>query len=225
MSRSTVAGALLVLTLALAATASGASAAKLTLSEGGVALAPGASVFAEEGRIQVFTSEGAIQCNPEPELELYLAVVTNSKGSDELGLKGLSERQEFCRSFTGNAEVLLGSLGSFLKVNVKGQATVGLHPSLTLVFEHEEYADRRYEGIECDYGRERLHGTNTATPGAQALQIALEGPLSLHSASSQFGAVSLSKATAHHLCPEAEVSISLPLIDGEHGVVEEQISP
>lgn len=225
MSRSTVAGALLVLSIALGATASGASAAKLTLSEGGVALAPGAPIFAEGGSIQVFTSEGAIQCSPEPELELSFGVVTNSKGSDELGLKRLSENQETCRSFTGNAEVLLESLGSFLKVNAKGEATVGLHPSLTLVFEHEEYAGTRYEGIECDYGRERLRGTNTATPSPQALQIAFEGALSLHEAFSQFGAVPLSKTKAHHLCPEAELSISLPSIEGETGVIEEQTSP
>ncbi len=225
MSRSTVAGALLVLSIALGATASGASAAKLTLSEGGVALAPGASISAEEGHIQVFTSEGSIECNPEPEIELSLGVVTNSKGSDELGLEGLFERQQTCRSFTGNAEVLLQSLGSFLKVNVKGQTTVGLHPTLTLVFEHEEYAGTRYEGIECHYGRERLHGTNTATPSPQALQIALGDPVSLHSAFSRYGAVSLSKANAHHLCPEAELSISLPIINGEHGVIEEQTSP
>ncbi|MHB8234029.1 MAG: hypothetical protein ACYDHT_05175 [Solirubrobacteraceae bacterium] len=225
MSRSTVAGALLVLTLALGATASGASAAKLTLSEGGVALAPGAPVFVEEGRIQVFTSEGPIACSPEPEIELNLAVVTNSKGSDELGLKGLSERQEFCRSFTGNAEVLLESLGSFLKVNAKGQASVGLHPSLTLVFEHEEYAGTRYEGIQCNYGRERLRGTNTATPSPQALQIAFEGALALHGAFAQFGADRLSKTNARHLCPEAELSVSLPSIEGETGVIQEQVSP
>lgn len=223
MSRSTVAGALLVLSLALGASASGASAAKLTLSEGGVALAPGSPVFAEEGRIQVFTSEGAIECSPEPELEVFFRVVTNSKGSDELGIERLSESQETCRSFTGNAEVLLQSLGSFLKLNAKGQASFGLHPSLTLVFEHEEYAGTRYEGIECDYGRERLRGTNTATPSPQALQIAFEGALSLHEAFSRNGAVQLSKAKAHHLCPEAELNVSFPSI--ENGAIEEQTSP
>ena len=126
MSRSTVAGALVVLLLALGATASGASAAKLTLSDGGVALAPGAPIYTDHGSIRVYTSEGSIACSPEPEVELDLGVVTNSKGSDELGLEGgLRESQETCRSFTGNADVFLDSLGSFLKVNAKGHATVG----------------------------------------------------------------------------------------------------
>lgn len=221
MSRLTVAGALLGLLLVLGATASGASAAKLTLSEGGVALAPGAPIYAEEGDIQVYTSDGPIACSPDAEVELYLGVVTNSKGTDELGLKRFSERQETCRSFTGNAEVLLDGLGSFLKVNANGKATVGSNPTLTLFFEHEEYGGTRYEGIDCNYRRGALRGTSTATATRQALQITLEGALSLHDAFFDNGAAELSKAKAHHLCPAAELSISLGSIEGETGVIEE----
>jgi hypothetical protein len=217
MNRAVVAGTFFLLLLALGATASGASAAKLTLSEGGVALAPGETIYAEKGRIEVETSNGPIECSFVPEVDLTLSVVTNSKTRDELGINRLSERQETCRSFTGNAEIHLESLGSFVKVTAEGKSIAGLYPTLKLLFEHVEYQGTRYEGVECVYRRERLPGTNTATPNLQALQIAFEGKLRLRPL--------LSSAKAGHLCPaEANLSISLPLIESETAVIEEQTS-
>jgi hypothetical protein len=216
MFRSAVAGALVLLLIAIGAAASSASAAKLTLSEGGVALAPGQPVYGEEGYVTVYTSDGAIECNPEPEFELGLSVVTNSKESDELALETLFERQETCRSFTGNAEVLLRSLGSVLKINAKGKASVGLDPTLELFFEHVEYGEYFHDNVECVYRRGTLHGTSTATPSREPLQVGLEDALPLRAA--------LSSAEARHLCPaKAELTISFS-IDGETGPIEEQTS-
>lgn len=221
MSRSMAVVSALVSVFALGATASAASAAKLTLSQGGVALAPGQAVFAEDGQIQVNTSDGPLEC-PFGALEanLELSVVTNSRGKDELEVNRFHERElGSCRSFTGNSEARLGSVGSFLKLDADGTALTGLYPTLTLLFEHEEYAGLRYTDIECTYRRERLRGTNTATPALQRLQIDVGGKLTLH--------LPLSSPKARRLCPsDAEVSVSFPFIEGETGeLIEEQTSP
>jgi hypothetical protein len=219
MSRATAAAPLLLCVLALGATAGEASAARLTLSEGGVALAPGDRMYAEEGRIEVNTSAGPIECPFSPlQVALYLSVVTNSKGKDELEINGLHERQfEPCRSFTGNTDVVLRSLGSFVKLDAEGNATAGWNPTLELLFEHEEHQGGRYENVECLYRRERLPGTSTATPSPQALQLEFDGVLPLRPA--------LSSAKARDLCPaEAEPNISWPYIEGEPGIIEEHTS-
>jgi hypothetical protein len=214
MVRAAVASALLLLVLAVGAAPAGASAAKLTLSEGGVALVPGQNVYGEEGQLYVEPSQGWVECSFGPEVELYSSLATNSKASDELRVTGVHEREAECRSYTGNVEVALDSLGSTLKINTKGKATVGQDPTLELLFEHVLYQGNFHPNISCVYQRGSLHGTSTATPTREPLQIGLEGTLSLRAASSS--------PEAHRLCPaDAEVSVAFAM-DGETGAIEEQ---
>jgi hypothetical protein len=214
--------ALTVAVLAMSGIAAGiASAAKLTLSEGGAVLATGA-FFEAYGynSLSVNTSLGAIECEYYfVQTHMELNVVTNSKGTDELEIGRVNGGgQEACRSFTGNAFFHLESLDGPLKLRASGKATTGA-VALLIEFEHVTYQEERYSDVECFFSAKRLTGSNTATTNRQPLAIELEGQLKLDR--------SLSSENAKHICPKtAELSMSFPLTENEEGEeeIEEQLT-
>jgi hypothetical protein len=203
MRRIKVAGLALVAVLAAGAMATDtASAAKLTLSEGGVALLPG-DYFEMWGteNLQVSTSEGSPECN-DPSTGLEVSVLTNSKNTDELRIEHLFGTELVCRSDFGNTYVYLRSLGNTLKLRSNGKASSG-EVALDIVYEQIEYHEQRYEGVTCSFPGKHLTGTNTASTSRQRLEVQLGGELRLDSAGSS--------ENAKHLCPKtADIDLSLP---------------
>jgi hypothetical protein len=218
MQRLTVTCITLVALLAVGATlSSSASAEKLTMSEGATALPPGDPVWFE-GDDALRIEASGVECPRSGAAEVGLGVLTNSRQRDTLALNYFDiSGRPLCRSFTGNAEAGLLSLGRVVKLRATGEATVG-PVAVEIHFEHEEYKEREYENFSCVYTRNALSGTNTATATAQALHVTFEGELKLKAASSS--------EDARHLCPgEAEMSLTLPRVEGETGIIEEQIAP
>jgi hypothetical protein len=220
MQRLAVTCTTLVALFALSATvSSSASAEKLTLTEGATALQPGDLVWLE-GPDALSIKASGVGCGPSSgTAELGTDVLTNSRKTDKLQLKYIdgTELAAPCQSFTGNADASLESLGEVVKLRATGEATVG-PVAVEIGFEHEKYREREYHQISCVYRRNTLFGANTATTTAQALHLEFEGDLRLK--------VSLSSEQARHLCPgEAEMSLSLPKVEGEEGIIDEQIAP
>lgn len=176
------AGATLLAVLAItAATAGTASATKLTLSEGGVALAAGTlfEAYGEENLL-LDTSIGFFECvgvRSEPTFGLKLEVVTNGKASDELkvlGSGGTAGSGECRGGSLGHAAVHAIVLGP-LKVNAKGKATEG-----PVVFHIEWERGRGPEGFaECYFAGRKLKGANNATMSRAPLELELGGTLKL----------------------------------------------
>jgi hypothetical protein len=219
MRRIKVAGLALVAVLATGAMATDtASAAKLTLSEGGVALLPG-DYFEMWGseNLQISTAEGSPECN-DPITGLEVSVLSNSKNTDELRIEDLFGTELVCRSGFGNTYVYLRSLGNPLKLRSNGKASSG-EVALDIVYEQIEYHGERYEGVSCSFPGKHLSGTNTATTGRQRLEVHLEGALRLDTAGSS--------ENARHRCPKtADIDLSLPRNENHSeafGEVEEQI--
>ncbi|HME01789.1 MAG TPA: hypothetical protein VKG38_02005 [Solirubrobacteraceae bacterium] len=199
--------------LAISAIAAGpASAAKLTLSEGGVALAP-ASEFLIGGRsnLEVDTSLGKLECaSAHDETGLYLADVTNSKEKDVLNDYVFGGDVAPCQSFTGNAYVDIYSLSEhILSLQANGEAHTTGPVAIEIGF-----SALHGEQVFCHYSAKRLIGDNTATTSRQALEVGLGAKLTLSSASSR------------KVCPKtAEMSFSLYETEGPMGgTVEEQVS-
>jgi hypothetical protein len=218
MQRLTVAFIALFALFATSATiSSSASAEKLTMSEGAMALQPGELVWFEGGDALRIEASG-VECPRSGGAEIGLGVLTNSRQRDTLALKHFDiSGRPLCRSFTGNAEAGLLSLGRVVKLRATGEATVG-PVAVEIHFEHEEYKEREYENFSCVYTRNAMSGTNTATATAQALHVTFEGELKLKASSSS--------EDARHLCPgEAEMSLTLPEVEGEIGIIEEQVTP
>jgi hypothetical protein len=220
MQRRTVTLVAILSLLALSATVtSSASAEKLTLSEGGKALEPGTTIFLEGHNALGIRAE-RVECERKmSSFELFASVLTNSKKKDKLHINGFQggDLPAPCRSFTGNADAGLVSLGEVLKLGADGEATVG-PVEVRIFFEHEEYNGEKYKEILCVYRRSKLLGTNTATPTAQELGVEFGGNLPLRA--------SLSSEKAVHLCPgEAEVSLTLPTTESQTGIIEEHVAP
>jgi hypothetical protein len=199
--------------LAISAIATGtASAAKLTLTEGGSALAPGAFFeIVGEGAMSFETSEGTIECdNTFESSALEVEVVTNSKGNDELRIARFSGNSEDgCESFTGNASAELNVSGP-LRLRGSGRATTG-PVSARIHFLHVFPEDQE---ADCVYTAGHFDGTNPATPTPHPLSLALAGLLKLNRADSS--------AEAKRLCPKTtEVELSLP--DTENGALETEM--
>ena len=156
--------------------AGGASAAKLTLSEDGSALAPGAFVemFGYDA-ISYEPSDGYLQCGEDfTRTEMQLSVTTNAAGRDELQLESFFEgNQEVCESFTGNAVTDLG-VGGPVDLRAGGKATTGA-ARLYVEYEHIEGE----HDVECIYTAKHLKGANTATPTRQQLALEFGGKLTL----------------------------------------------
>jgi hypothetical protein len=196
--------ALVAFLASVAAAAGSASAARLTLSSGGEALAT-PDAFEAEGldSLEVTTSKGSLECEEYFRRSgLELQVLTNAKGTDELAVDRLfGDYQEPCRSFTGNASFDLESLSGPLKLRANTKATAGA-ATLLIVYEHLEY----HNNVECFYSATSLKGSNTASATRQELAIELGGKLKLDS--------SRSSQDAKQLCPNtAELSWSLPLTE------------
>jgi hypothetical protein len=210
----------LVTLLAVSATPSSASAEKLILTEGATTLQPGDEFWLEGDSVLSVEASG-VECGRRYEsTELDVSVLTNSKGTDKLQLKHLEggELPAPCRSFTGNVDVTVESLGEVVKLKPTGKATVG-PVVVQMFFEHERYKETTYEDFSCIYARNTLAGTNNATTTAQALGVSFAGELSLKP--------SLSSEKAKQLCPgKAEISLSVPSAEGaKGGVIEERIAP
>lgn len=215
-------GSAAFIALAVSAIAAGpASAAKLTLSEDGTALAPG-DVFEAYGDESPFvsTSSGEIEC-PYGFVRngIELAVETNSASKDELKpLRLYGGSGEVCRSFTGNAWPSLESLGGPVTVRANNKASAG-PSSLAIEFEHVTYKEVEHYGVDCVYSTKHLSGFNTATATRQPLVIELEGKLKLDRSSSSPG--------AEHLCPKtAEVGLRYAYTESserEYETIEEQV--
>src|SRR5277367_1167513 len=111
MHRMRVVGAALVaiLAIAAAAAASAASATKLTLSRGGVALAPGEYIEFSGGydNLEVTTSLGRLECEDYVQSGFEGDIVTNSRATDKLEMVRLFATSAGpCRSyFYGNADI------------------------------------------------------------------------------------------------------------------------
>jgi hypothetical protein len=176
------ASATLLAVLAMTALTTGtASATKLTLGEGGVALATG-TTFEAYGEENLFldTSIGAFECvgvPAGPTFGMKLEVATNAKAGDELKVLGSGGNAGSgqCRGGPlGHAAVQAISLGP-LKLNSKGKATEG-----PVVFHIEWERGRGPEGFaECYFAARKLKGTNNATPSSAPLQLELGGTLKL----------------------------------------------
>jgi hypothetical protein len=219
MRRIKVVGLAVIAVLAMSVTTTGAaSAAKLTLSEGGVALAPG-DYFELWGsnNLGVSTSDESIECPDDPYTGLDVNVLTSSKGMDELEIESMFGTGLACRSEFGNADVYLGSIGKTLKLRSNGKASSGA-ASMSIDYEWVEYHEQRYDDVSCSFTAKRLTGSNTATASRQGLEVGLGGEFRLESASSS------DSEHAKRLCPKtAGLELSLPNTEGETGgEVEEQ---
>jgi hypothetical protein len=193
--------------LAVLATMAGtASAAKLTLNEGGVALPVGTTFEAfGHDNVLIQTSAGNIECTQNMGFEegnggLSLEVLTNSKATDELRVTnstGMLNQNPPCRSefrgfgrASGRAGVVLEQSG-VLKLRADGKATEG-PVVVALGFEF---------GGECALQSTSLVGGNTAAPTDGPLVIGFAGQ-KLHLDKSLFNSTG---------CPkEATITVNLP---------------
>jgi len=189
--------------MVMSATATGtASAAKLTLSEGGVVLGPEHDLEALGSNFYVETPAGEISCDRLGD-GLTSYVVTNSSATDELEVLEtfLDGEGEHCTSFRGNAFPDLYT--ERLKLRANGKATLGA-AVLLIIFElHDE---------DCYYHTKMLKGTNTATPTLGPLRLEFNQELKLN------------KSESAKTCPkEAKMYFDLPSVFGEEEEpVEEQ---
>jgi hypothetical protein len=173
MGRIMTGGTLLLVALAIGATAPGlASATKLTLSAGGATLQAGEEGEAFGGEMYVSTSSGELIC-PRRESGFLFSVLTNSRHADELKIEelsgGLADGHQ-CESYfgLGYAYPQLLSKG-ILKLRGSGVAT--LEPvTFEITFEHPSQG----ESTQCVYQRKAIRGTNTASPTKGHLAVSFE---------------------------------------------------
>jgi hypothetical protein len=162
MRRGRITGLLVAGLLAVGCAAtSAASAKRLTLSEGGVVLAPGSDfeLLGNPGNFSVDTSAGEVECFKRTTMSVE--TITNSKASDELsGLDTNVNGGNHCESDLGN--VFPGLTGERLLVRATGKATI---ESATL-FLFFELGDK-----ECLYPTKSLKGENTATATREPLSL------------------------------------------------------
>jgi hypothetical protein len=199
--------------------ATSASAAVLTLSEGGAPLVPGDTFEVTGiGNVEVHTSSGSLGCSGVSGgyNGLELSLTTNASAKDEAQIEYLvGRRAENCHSFTGNAFVTLQSIAGPLVLRASGKASAGA-VGVTVEFEHIAYREdgrEHYGPVYCEYGGKKLTGTNNATTTREALSIELAGKMQLAEGSPKG-------------CPKkAEVFLSLPFssnLSGEEATIEEQ---
>lgn len=183
-----------------AGTASAAS--RLTLSEEGTALTAGQrmEIYGFEN-VRIRSSAFDIEC-PGTEAGIQVEVLTNAQAKDELrvlGFSGIFNDQGQCATGSSLGPVELNFSAGPLTLTAKGKTK--LPASFDLRFFHEQ---------ECHYAR-TLRGTNTAGSTPAPLQIT-------------FPTQSMSRqrsATNSPGCPsKIEVSISLPIADGEEARVQ-----
>ncbi|HUA73598.1 MAG TPA: hypothetical protein VL988_02465 [Solirubrobacteraceae bacterium] len=222
MRRMLIATAPLVVLLALTFMASAASAKRLVLTEGETALAPlTAFEIYGERNFEVTTSSGALNCLDDFKRNgLELSVLTNSEKKDELEIRRLlGDYEEPCRSFTGNAFMQLGGIGSPLVLGTNGKSKAG-PVAIRIEFEHITVERTPYYDVECTYAHKSLGGTNTAGATPQKLEIELFGKLGLD--------VSNSGPEAKHACPKyAEMDLALESTEtlaGENEAIEARVS-
>jgi hypothetical protein len=173
MRRMTSLGLLVVSVLAMSATAaSAAPIPKLTLSQAGVALAPGDTfeVF-DQNNVEVLTSIGNIECPGRN--GLLLRDLTNAKWVDELEV---AETTFFgggeCQGPEGIGEVLVNvGWGAIVKLRANGKAGTG-PVSLQLVFERAPF--------ECTFTAGQLTGSNNATSSPESLTLEYDHKLTLN---------------------------------------------
>jgi hypothetical protein len=224
MRRMRVVGVALAAIFVIAAAASAASATKLTLSRGGIALAPGEFIEFSGGydNLEVTTSLGRLECEDFVQSGFEGGIVTNSKATDKLEMVRLFGTSAGpCRSFFyGNAEIDLASISGPVKLRANGSSAAG-PTSLEIEFEHVEYKGGLYHDVECFYAHGTLTGTNTATTAVERLEAQLGASLKLDSSRSSFN--------AKHICPKtAGILLRLSLNFNEEGekggreIVEEQ---
>jgi hypothetical protein len=158
-----------------ATAATAASAERLTLSEGGLALAPGRT-FEAYGfeNIRLNTSLGDVECVGvsaiQPTFGVKVEVLNNSQKVDSLRVLGQirgTAASGACRGGAlGHAALTAVALGT-LKVRAFGKATEG-----PVVFKVHWERGQGPEGTECYFEKEEpLKGTNNATLGPEPLVI------------------------------------------------------
>ncbi len=200
MRRITITGLALLAVLTTSTTiASTASAKRLTLfNEGDVTLLPG-DAFEVQGfdALRVETSKGPIECESTfLRTGFEVSVITNSRWADMLQIKQLEGRfLEGCRSFTGDSEVELASLGEIFKLTARGEATVG--PASIVIY----FNRLRGQEAECFYSATKLKGTDNATPSLEPLRVALGGKLTRD----------VTRSTSRFCPSKTEVNLQLPL--------------
>ena len=226
MHRTRTAGVALAIALAIGATAaSTASATKLILSKSGVPLVPGEYIEFGGGynNLEVTTSLGPLECNDFVQSGLEADVTTDPKAVDKLEpVRLLDPSVGPCRSFTGNAEIDLASVGGPLKLRANGSATAG-STSLLVEYEHIDSEGGAYRNVECFFTHGTMAGTNSATPVREMLDVELGADLKLDRTRSSIN--------AKHICPKtASVILRLPFAFNEEGgkggreYIEEQLS-
>jgi hypothetical protein len=173
MRRITTSGLLLLVGLAISATAPGlASATKLTLSAGGATLQPGGEGEAFGGEMSVNTSSGELIC-PRRESGFFFNVLTNSKTADELKINqltgGFADGHQ-CESYFGLGYAYPNLLSKGL-LKLRGSGVATLEPvTFRITFEHPSHG----ENTQCIYERKAIRGTNTASPTREDLEINFE---------------------------------------------------
>jgi hypothetical protein len=218
-------GLALASVLAIGATAARTASAKtLTLSDGGVALAPGYA-FEMFGRanVHIHTSVGDIDCLQETKQlrsALLVSVIKNpgfyATPLEVKGTTGPLNGEEQCRTGPTNkwgfANVRLG--GGTLRLRASGKATMG-HPA-NLFFRTER--DEGFQPLSCHYKTYQLSGSNNATATPEPLNVTLGHKLGLNTAVQNEGR-----------CPKnLELSLFFPSTideETEEGRIDEQLTP
>ena len=189
-------------TLAMSAIATAsASAAKLTLSESGLALGFEHGMEAYGHGFYAETPDGEIDCGGFDEDGFDAYVVTNSKATDELHVYNFVLSGESCESPRGHAFPDLYPQGP-LELRANGKATLG--PAvLAITF---ELSDER-----SSYGTKMLRGTNTATSTRGPLQLEIDQTLKLQ------------RSESPKTCPkQATMHFETSYINGEAGATAEE---
>jgi hypothetical protein len=190
MRRTNIIGLALVVALVMGATASTASARRLTLSGEGAAVALGDELILD-GRenLAVYSSDGYLSECRTPwyeEMEVRAALDSISGKKDIARLtedEGRRNETQIgpCESDGGNALVFWRAGGQRLTLGANGKAT--LRPvSIGVSFESFYGDEGNHERDEqnCSYFTKALSGKNTATPTRQPLTVEFNGTLKLH---------------------------------------------
>jgi hypothetical protein len=220
MRRITIAGLVLVIVLAMSATAAGTASAKRLIlrSEEGTALALGDElVLSGRENLAVYSTDGLLsECRTAEyqEMNVYATLDEVSGKKDTVRFfdrEPLSAETQIgpCESDDGNAYAFFNWEHESLTLRANGKAT--LRPvSIAVNFEGVD----RIGELNCSYFKKALSGTNTATPTRQLLAVDLSGTLKRHESS--------------RACPKAiHMSLSLSRVSVlgpiEEGFVEEEL--
>jgi len=172
MRRVKLAGLTLIVVLAVGAIAAGTASAskKLVLSEAGIALAPGAEFYVYgEDNLLIRSSYTNIECPEQFQgATLELQVLSNSKSTDELSVKGGGAfLGGNCRTSAGHGHAELSISTGPLKLRATGKATIAGPIVLRIEFESPN--------IRCYFKTGALRGTSSVDATRARLEMEFPG--------------------------------------------------